>query len=75
MDENGYYVISKCHVTSKVVSSNPAHGEVHLIQLYVIKFVGVFFLITLVSTINKTDRHNMTKILLKVALNGITLTL
>ena len=43
MDENGYYVISKCHVTSKVVSSNPAHGGVHLIQHYVITFVGGFF--------------------------------
>ena len=26
-------------VITKVVSSNPAHGEVYLIQLYVIKFV------------------------------------
>jgi len=26
-------------ITTKVVSSNPAHGEVYSIQLYVIKFV------------------------------------
>ena len=28
------------HVTTKVVSSNPIHGEVYLIQHYVIKFVS-----------------------------------
>ena len=27
-------------ITTKVVSSNPAHGEVYLIQHYVIKFVS-----------------------------------
>ena len=27
-------------ITAKVVSSNPANGEVYLIQLYVIKFVN-----------------------------------
>jgi hypothetical protein len=27
-------------ITTKVVSSNPAHGEVYSIQLYVIKFVS-----------------------------------
>jgi hypothetical protein len=26
-------------ITTKVVSSNPTHGDVYLIQLYVIKFV------------------------------------
>jgi hypothetical protein len=29
-------------IIAKVVNSNPAHGEVYLIQLYVIKFVGDF---------------------------------
>jgi hypothetical protein len=28
------------NITTKVVSSNPAHVEVYLIQLYVIKFVN-----------------------------------
>jgi hypothetical protein len=28
------------HITTKVVSSNPAHGEVYSIQHYVIKFVS-----------------------------------
>jgi hypothetical protein len=37
--------------------------------------VGVFFPGTPVSSTNKSDDHNVTKILLKVALNTITLTL
>jgi len=51
------------------------------IQHYVIKFVsdlwqvGGFFLCTPVSSTNKTDRHDITEILLKVALNTIFLTL
>jgi hypothetical protein len=58
---------------------NPVHGEVYWIQHYVIKFVNGqtgqwFSLATPVSSTNKTDRHNITKILLKVALNTITLT-
>jgi len=30
------------HITTKVVSLNPVHGEVYLIQHYVIKFVSDF---------------------------------
>jgi hypothetical protein len=46
--------------TTKVVRSNPVHGEVYSIQHYVIKFVsdlrqGRFSLGTLVSSTNKTD--------------------
>ena len=68
-------------MTTKVVSSNFAHDEVYLIQLYMIKFdsdlrqVGSFSLGTLVSSSNKTDHHDIAKILLKVALNTIILTL
>jgi|JYMV01.1.fsa_nt_gi methylthioribose-1-phosphate isomerase len=64
-------------ITTKVVSLNPVHGEVYLIQHYVIKFasdllqVGGFSLSTPVSSTNKTDRHDITEILLKVALNTI----
>ena len=36
--------------------------------------VGVFFAVNAVSSTNKTDRHNITEILLKVALNTITQT-
>jgi hypothetical protein len=46
-------------------------------QHYMIKFVSVcgIPLGTPVSSPNKTDRHDITEILLKVALNTITLTL
>ena len=64
-------------ITTKVVSLNPVHGEVYSIQHYVIKFasdllqVGGFSSSTPVSSTNKTDRHDITEILLKVALNTI----
>jgi hypothetical protein len=65
-------------ITTKVVSLNPAHGEVLLIQHYVIKFVsglrqvGGFLRLLRFSSTNKTDHHDITEILLKVALNTIT---
>jgi hypothetical protein len=50
-------------ITTKVMDMNPVHGEVYSIQHYVTgRFPG--------ST-NKTDRHDITVILLKVALNTI----
>ena len=63
-------------ITTNVVSSNPAHGEVYSIQHYVIKFVsdlrqvGGFLRVLPVSSTKKTD---ITEILLKVALNTITI--
>jgi hypothetical protein len=66
-------------ITTKLVSSNPAHGVEYLIQLSVIKFVSDHWLATgmwlsLTSSTNKTDHHayDITDILLKVALNIIT---
>ena len=67
-------------ITIKVASSNPAHGEVHSIQHYVIKFVsdlrqdGGFLRVPRIPPPIKTDRHDITEISLKVALNTITLT-
>jgi hypothetical protein len=61
-------------ITTKVVSSNPTFGEVYSIQHYAIKFVsnlrqvGSFLPGTLVSSTHKTDCHDITEILLKVAL-------
>ena len=57
--------------------SNPARGKVYLIQHPFIKFVSDlwFSLGTPVSTINRTDGHDIDEILLKVALNTIILTL
>ena len=52
-------------ITTKVVSSNPAHGEVYSIQHYVIKFV---------SDMRQVDgffHHDTTEILLKVMLNTV----
>ena len=53
------------------------HGEVYSMQHYVIKFVWIvtgrwFSHGTLVSSTNKTDHHDITEILLKVALKTIT---
>ena len=62
-----------CAITTEVVSSNHIHGEVYSIQHYVIKFVsdlrqvGAFSPGTAVSYTNKTDHHDITEILLKVA--------
>ena len=70
------YLSQSVPIIAKVVGSNPAHGEVYSMQHYVIKLVsdlrqvGGFLLGTLVSSTNKTDRNNITKILLKVALAG-----
>ena len=50
-------------MTTEVASSNLAHGEVYSIYIYVIQFV------TDLRQICETDRHDITKILLKVALN------
>ena len=61
-------------ITTNVVSSNPAHGELYSIQHYAINLrqVGGFHP---VKSTNKTNCHDITEILLKVALNTITLTL
>ena len=45
-------------ITTKVASSNLGHGEVYLMQHYVIKFAPG----TLVFSTNKTDRQNRTEI-------------
>ena len=60
-------------ITTKVVSSNPAHGEVYSIQHYVISLsVNCDFSQgTPVSSTNKIDKHNIIEILLKMALNTI----
>ena len=63
-------------ITTKVVSSNPIHGEVYSIKHYVINLSvicdrSMLSPVTLVSSTNKTDRHNITEILLKEALNTI----
>jgi hypothetical protein len=61
------------------MSKNPSHGEVHSIKHYLIKFISELrqfdgFLRVLFFSTNKTDHHDITEILLKVALNTLTLT-
>ena len=68
-------------ITTKVVGLNPVHGKVYSIQHCWIKFVNDllqdqgrrFSPGTPVSSTNKTDHHELTEILLKVALNTINL--
>jgi hypothetical protein len=67
-------------ITTKVVSSNPIHGEVHLIQHYAIIKVCQWLAVgrwfspgTAVSSTDKTDRHDIAEILLKVEFNPTTL--
>ena len=67
-------------ITTDVVSLNPVHGEVYSIQYYVVKCVsdlrqvGGFPQVLLFPQPIKTDRHDITEILLKVELSTITLT-
>jgi hypothetical protein len=62
-------------ITTKVVSVNPIHGEVYSIQNHVIQFVsdlrqvGGFSPGTPMFSTNKTNRHDITEILLRVALS------
>ena len=61
-------------ITTKVVSSNLAYDVAYSTQHYVINLsvtcAGRWFSLgTQVSSTNKTDRHDVTVILLKVAMN------
>jgi hypothetical protein len=57
-------------IATKVVRSNPVHGEVYAMQHYVIKLVSDlrqgewFSLGTLISSTNKTDRHDIAECLI-----------
>ena len=65
-------------ITTKVVSSNPAHDEVYTIQHCMLKFVGDlrqvrgFPLGNPVFFANKTDRYDLTEILLQMVLQHHT---
>ena len=55
--------------TTKVVHSNPIHGEAYSIQQYMIKFVSDLWQVG--GFFPGIDRHDITEILLKVALSNI----
>ena len=58
-------------MTTNVVSSNPAHTTLCDKVCQVLVTGWWFSPCTLVSSTNKTDHHDITEILLKVALNTI----
>ena len=66
-------------ISTKVVSSNPVHGDVFSIQHYVTMFVsdlrqvGGFSPGIPVSSINKTNSDYIAEILLKVGLSTINI--
>jgi hypothetical protein len=67
-------------ITTNVVNSNPVHGEVSSMQHYVIKFVSDlqqvdgFLRVLRFPPPIKLDCHDITEILVKVALNTINQT-
>ena len=64
-------------ISTKVMSSNPVHGEAYSMQHYVIKFVSDllqvcgFLQVLRFPPPMRLDRHNKTENLLKVTLNTI----
>jgi hypothetical protein len=62
-------------ITTNVVSTNPADGEVYSIQPYIMQFVSDMRQVGDFLCFRTTNRHDLTEILLKVALNAIILTL
>ena len=73
-------VVFKCNyvqsvrITTKVVSSNPVHGEVYSISTFydkVFQSLATSRWFSPVSDTNKTERHDIAELLLKVALNTI----
>jgi len=62
-------------ITTNVVKWNPGHGDVYMIQHYVIKFVSDLLQVGGFFGYSGFLRHDITEILLKVALNNIILTL
>ena len=70
-------ICKRCRsITTKVVSSKPVHGEVYSIQHCdkACQWLAIgrsYSPGTSVSSTNKTNRHYITEILLKVALNNI----
>jgi hypothetical protein len=63
--------VQSLRITTKVVSSNPANGEVYSIQYYVIRSVSDLLQVGGFIRV----LHHITEILLKVMLNSIPLSL
>ena len=71
--KNACMCMQSVPITTKVVSSNPAHGEVYSIQHYVIRFVNDLLQVggslRVASSTTKTGRHDIAEILLEMALS------
>ena len=61
-------------ISTNVMTSNPAHGDAYSIQHTVYDKVTCDGSVVSVTNINKSDRHDIAEILLKVTLSTITLT-
>ena len=82
-----YFVNSPIKKKKKIclltkLSPNSAHGEVHSIKLYMIKLVSelrqvdsFLRLLQFPPCAKKTDRHDIARILFKVALSTVALTM
>ena len=75
---HGRVVVQSVPITTKVVSSNPVHGEVYSIQHYMIKSVsdlrsvgGFLRVLPFPPLIKNLPPCDITEILLKVASNSI----
>ena len=51
------YLLNKLPIISKLVNSNPAHGEVYSIQHYVIKFVSYIVTVSFIGGRNRSTRR------------------
>jgi hypothetical protein len=72
-------MVKSVHITTIVVSSNPVHGEVYLVQQYAIKIVSDLRQVNSFLRVLRflpplaTDLHDIAEILSKVVVNTITL--
>ena len=71
--ECSWYQITTVPITTNVVSSNPAHARCVRYNIMWWSFSVTCDRISPVSSTNKTDHHDLTEILLTVALNTINL--
>jgi hypothetical protein len=69
---SGVYIKQIMIITSEFLPAYFGHGDLKIKVRQWLATGQCFSLDTPVSSINKTDRHDITKILLKVALNTIT---
>ena len=71
-----FVISASVPITTNVVSSNSVHGKVFLIKFVSdLRQISSFLVVLRFPPSIKTEHHNITEILMKLALNTITLTL